>query len=60
MVKENYGDTIKTQPKQGNSRFYAYASIYLILRNKRLHISCEIIFEGETLKDTVDFLIKEI
>jgi putative transposase len=34
MKKENSFDTIKTKPRQGTSRFYAYASIYLILRNK--------------------------
>jgi putative transposase len=31
--EENH--TIKTKPKQGTSRFFAYASIYTILRNKR-------------------------
>jgi putative transposase len=34
--EETSGDTIKTKLRQGTSRFYAYASIYLILNNKRL------------------------
>jgi putative transposase len=40
--EESSGDTIKTKPKLGTSRFYAYASIYLILRNKRYTYGCEI------------------
>ena len=58
--EESRGDTIKTKPKQGTSRFYAYASIYLILRNKRYTLAVKYIRKGETLKDTIDFLIKEI
>jgi len=57
---KNIGDTIKTKPKQGTSRYYTYASIYLILRNKRYTLAVKGIRKGETLKDTVDFLIKEI
>ena len=59
-TEESSGDTIKTKPKQGTSRFYAYASIYLILRNKRYTLAVKYIRKGETLKDTIDFLIKEI
>jgi putative transposase len=58
--EENNGDTIKTKPKQGTSRFFAYASIYLILNNKRYTLAIKYIRIGETLKDTVDFLINEI
>ena len=58
--EENHGDTIKTKPKQGTSRFFTYASIYVILRNKRYTLAMKYIQNGETLKDTVDFLIKEI
>jgi len=58
--EENDGDTIKTKPRQGTSRFYAYASIYLILRNKRYTLAVKYIKKGETLKDTIDFLINEI
>ena len=58
--EENDGDTIKTKPKQGTSRFYAYASIYIILRNKRYTLALKYVRKGETLKDTIDFLINEI
>ncbi|MBU4547543.1 MAG: hypothetical protein KKH76_01880, partial [Euryarchaeota archaeon] len=40
--EENRGDTIRTKPRQGTSRFYAYATIYLILKNKRYTYSREI------------------
>jgi putative transposase len=58
--EENSGDTIKSKPKQGTSRFFTYASIYLILRNKRYTLAVKYIRKGDTLKDTVDFLLKEI
>jgi putative transposase len=58
--EENSGDTIKTKPKQGTSRFFAYASIYLILRNKRYTLAVKYIRKGDTLKETVSFLINEI
>jgi putative transposase len=58
--KKNSGDTIKTKPKQGTSRYFAYASIYLILNNKRYTLALKYVQKGETLKDTIDFLINEI
>jgi putative transposase len=57
--EKNKDDTIKTKPRQGTSRFYAYASIYLILKNKRYTLAVKYIRKGETLKDTVNFLINE-
>ena len=59
-TEENEGDTIKTKPKEGTSRFYTYASIYIILNNKRYTLAVKYIKKGDALKDTVDFLIKEI
>ncbi|MDR2830104.1 MAG: hypothetical protein LBB45_03550 [Methanobrevibacter sp.] len=41
-------------------RFFAYASIYVILNNKYYTLAIKYTRKGETLKDTVDFLIKEI
>jgi putative transposase len=58
--EENYGDTIKSRPKQGNSQFFAYASIYIILRNKHYTLALKYIRKEETLKDRVDFLLTEI
>jgi putative transposase len=59
-TEKNDGDTIKTKPRQGTSRFYAYASIYIILRNKRYTLTVKYIKKGEKLTDTIDFLINEI
>lgn len=58
--EEKSGDTIKTKPSQGTSRFYAYASIYLILKNKRYTLAVKYIRKEETLKDTINFLLKEV
>ncbi|MEG3224174.1 MAG: hypothetical protein BME94_01285 [Methanobacteriales archaeon Met13] len=58
--EENTGDTIRTKPRQGTSRFYAYATIYLILRNKRYTLAVKYIRQGESLEDTIDFLLKEV
>jgi putative transposase len=60
--KENSGDTIRTKPKQGTSHFHfhAYASIYVILKNKHYALAVKYVRKGETLKGTVDFLINEI
>ncbi len=58
--EESSDDTIKTKPRQGTSRFYAYVSIYLILRNKRYTLAVKYVRKGETLKDIINFLIKEI
>lgn len=48
--EENKGDTIKTKPRQGTSRFYAYASIYLILRNKRYTLAVKYITKRRNFK----------
>ncbi|MDR1820673.1 MAG: hypothetical protein LBR15_10575 [Methanobrevibacter sp.] len=48
--KKNDGDTIKTKPKQGTGRFFAYASIYMILRNKRYTLAAKPIRKGDSLR----------
>ena len=58
--EKNSGDTIKTKPKQGTSRFFAYATIYLILRNKRYTLALKYVRKGETLREIVNFLIDEV
>jgi putative transposase len=58
--EETDGDTIKSKPKEGTSQFYAYASIYVILQNKRYTLAIKYVRKGETLKDIINFLIKEI
>jgi putative transposase len=54
------GDTIRTKPRQGTSRFYSYATIYLIKKNKRYTLAIKYVRSGETLKDTIDFLLNEV
>jgi len=56
--EENKGDAIRTIPRQETTCFYAYATIYLILRNKRYTLSVKYIQQGESLKDTINFPIK--
>jgi len=58
--EENEGDAIRSKAGQGTSRFYAYVSIYLILKNKRYTLAVKYIQQGESLKDTIDFFIKEV
>ena len=55
--EESYGDTIKIKLKQETSRFFTYASIYAIVRNKRYTVAVKYIRKGEILKDVIDFLI---
>ncbi|MDR2544736.1 MAG: hypothetical protein LBD03_04190 [Methanobrevibacter sp.] len=55
------GDTIKTKPKHGNSRFFVLCFHYMcILRNKHYTLAVKYIRRGDSLRDTVDFLINEI
>ena len=58
--EKNDGNTIKTKSKQETSRFFTYTSIYAIVRNKHYTLAVKYVRKGETLKDTIDFLIKEI
>jgi len=58
--EENERDTIRSKARQGTSRFYDYVSIYLILKNKRYTLAVKYIQQGESLTDTIDFLIKEV
>ena len=59
-TEKNPEDTIRTKPKDGTSHFYAYASIYVILNNKCYTLAVKYIKKGDTLKDTVDFLLQEV
>jgi len=58
--EENSGDTIKTKPKDGTSRFFAYATLYLIVNNKRYTLALKYVRKGEALKEVIDFLLNEI
>ena len=58
--EENEGDTIKSNARQGTTRFFVYASIYVILNNKRYTLAVKYIRKGESLTDTIDFLLEEV
>lgn len=54
------GDTVRTRAKQGTTRFFAYASIYVIKKNKRYTLALKYCRKGEKLTEVIDFLIKEV
>lgn len=59
-TEQNKGDTIKTKARQGTTHFFAYASIYVILKNKRYTLAIKYVRKNESLKDAIDFLTKEV
>lgn len=54
------GDIIRSQAKQGTTRFFAYATIYTILRNKRYTLAVKYCRGGEDLIGIIDYLHNEI
>ena len=53
------GDTRKSKAKRGTTRFFVYATIYVILRNKRYTLAVKYVRKGEKLTDVIDFLLAE-
>ncbi|MEE8402090.1 MAG: ISH3 family transposase [Candidatus Hydrothermarchaeaceae archaeon] len=53
------GDTRKSRAKKGTTRFFVYATIYVILRNKRYTLAVKYVRKGEKLTDVIDFLLEE-
>jgi putative transposase len=53
------GDTLKSRAKKGTTRFFVYATIYVILRNKRYTLAVKYVRKGEELTDVIDFLLAE-
>ncbi len=53
------GDTRKSRAKKGTTTFFVYATIYVILRNKRYTLAVKYVRKGEKLTDVVDFLLAE-
>ena len=58
--EEEEGDTIRSKAREGTTKFFAYASIYVILRNKRYTLALKYCREGEKLTDVIAFLLKEV
>lgn len=58
-TESNKGDTRKSKAKKGTTRFFVYATIYVILRNKRYTLAVKYVKKGEKLTDVIDFLLAE-
>lgn len=58
--EKNEGDTVRSKAKEGTTRFFAYASIYVILRNKRYTLAVKYCRKWESLTDVIDFLLNEV
>ncbi len=57
---ENDGDVVRTKAKRGTNNFFAYATVYTILRNKRYTLAVKHVRNGESLIDVIDFLLGEV
>jgi putative transposase len=57
--EKNKGDTVRSKAKDGTTRFFAYASIYVIKKNKRYTLAVKYC-RDEKLTDIIEFLIKEV
>ncbi len=55
----NKGNTRRSRAKKGTTRFFVYATIYVILRNKRYTLAVKYARKGEELTDIIDFLLSE-
>jgi len=58
--EENEGDTVRSKAKEGTTRFFAYASIYVILRNKRYTLAVKYCRKGESVTDVIAFVLNEV
>ena len=58
--EKDEGDTVRSKAKQGTTRFFAYASIYVILRNKRYTLAVKYYRRGESLTGVIEFLLNEV
>ena len=58
-TETNKGDTRKSRAKKGTTKFFVYATIYVILRNKRYTLAVKYVRKCEKLTDVIDFLLGE-
>jgi putative transposase len=56
----NKGDIRKSRAKKGTTRFFVYATIYVIQKNKRYTLAIKHVRKGENLTDVIDFLLDEV
>ena len=50
----------RSQPKQGTSSFYAYASAYLVCHGQRYTVALKPVFRSQALKETVRELLAQV
>lgn len=56
----NEEDIVRSRAKQGTCSFYAYATIYVILRNKRYTLGVKHVRRGEELVNVIDYLLAQV
>lgn len=56
----NKDDTRNSRAKRGTTKFFVYATIYVILRNKRYTLAIKHVRNGEKLTDIIDFLLGKV
>lgn len=54
------GDVVRSRAKQGTCNFYAYATIYTILRNKRYTLGVKYVRKDDELVEVIDYLIAQV
>jgi len=56
----NDDDIIRSRAKKGTCSFYAYATIYVILRGKRYTLAVKHVRRGDALVDVIEYLLAEV
>lgn len=57
---ENEEDILRSKAKQGTTRFFAYATIYVILRNKRYTLGVKHVRKDDALVDVIEYLLAQV
>jgi putative transposase len=57
---KNDGDIVRSKAKKGTCSFFAYGTVYTILRNKRYTLAVKHVRKGEKLTEVIDFLLAEV
>jgi len=54
------GDVVRSKARQGTTHFFAYATVYVIMRNKRYTLAVKYVRRGEELTGFIDYLLAEV
>jgi putative transposase len=57
---ESEGDIIRSKARDGTTCFFAYATVYVILRNKRYTLGLKHVRKDDALVDVIDYLLAEV